>query len=288
MNATYELSGKTGNLWTIGLLIGLPLVLVIAWIYGNLLYYNPIVYLSVLLFIGYLIAIGIILRFVAFFGKCRNRLQAKILAMSIGVLALYISWVFFLKALMNDQLGVLSDVITFWFLLESPMVTFEMIRELNITGYYSIFGVEVKGLFLSLIWLIEAGGILFVAWRNGQSIVHEEVFCENCNSWVEEHDDVFRTPIPEPEALKKSLNGELDHILNLPTVDIENVKEDGSKHLRFNYKNCNKCNNLSTLDFDLVHFTVNNKGERVENEEDLSKVFVLNTGQSEMIKSRMQ
>ena len=51
MNTEYKLSGKSGNIFIIGILLGPILVTFLSIIYAYIDVYNPIVYLTLLVFI---------------------------------------------------------------------------------------------------------------------------------------------------------------------------------------------------------------------------------------------
>lgn len=280
MNTSYQLSGKSGSIWSVGLLISLPLALLTSWLYGLILYYNPLVYLSILLWVGFMFCIGFNLRMTARFGKCRSEAQAKSLGVIFGVASLYLSWAFFLGSM-------LAPLVSAWDLLGSPSAMWEMIKITGGEGYYSIFGIDVKGFVLWAIWIIEAIGIVGVARLAAKSSIHEEVFCEACNQWVEEQNDVFRTEVPEQGVLAKAIAGDVDAVLSLSHHSTKGDEAAGSQVLRFNYKHCASCNSLATLDWDLVGFKTNSKGEMETDEEDISPVFILTDAQKAQVEGRL-
>ena len=57
-----------------------------------------------------------------------------------------------------------------------PVSVFDMANALSIDGYYSMFGSDIKGFFLWLIWIIEAIGIIGAGAVGGLIVLHEEIF----------------------------------------------------------------------------------------------------------------
>lgn len=280
MNTAYQLSGKSGAVWTIGLLVSLPLALLTSWLYGLILFHNPFVYFSVLLWVGFLYCTAFNLRITARFGKCRSEAQAKTLGVIFGLSSLYLSWAFFLGAMF-------SGLVSSWDMIEDPALMFTLIKEIGSEGYYSIFGIDVKGFVLWLIWIIEAIGIILIARGAGRSAIHEEVFCEQCNEWVEETNDVFRTEVPENAVLNEANKGDVDLVLAMAHHSGKEDGAPGTRILRFNYKKCESCDSLATLDWDLVEFSTNSKGEIKKEENDISPVFILTEEQRSLVESRL-
>lgn len=54
MNKEYKLSGKAGNLWLVGVLLGPTLAILLSIIYSYIDVYNPFIYLTIIVYIGYL------------------------------------------------------------------------------------------------------------------------------------------------------------------------------------------------------------------------------------------
>jgi hypothetical protein len=193
LNTEYKLSGKSGNIFIVGILLGPILVTLLSIIYAYIDVYNPIVYATLLVFIGLLLGIIIIQKLVIRLSKCRSKGSSIIYGIVTGLFGVYASWCAFLYVMFRrEDLPVeLLD------LMLSPSLVFEMAQSLSVDGYYTLFGTTVKGGFLWFIWIVEAIGILGAGALGGLAIMHEEIFCEDCNRWAEDIDFAMVNLIPK-------------------------------------------------------------------------------------------
>ena len=152
-----------------------------------------------------------------------------------------------------------------------PVSVFDMANAFSIDGYYSMFGSDIKGFFLWLIWIIEAIGIIGAGAVGGLIVLHEEIFCEDCNVWAEKKDVDLRLAIEDQVSAKTAIDSDATKILEYPIYVGAN-----SEHIQVNLHQCSKCQNTSTIDIDLITYEENDKGEIKEKSEDFSKVFLLN------------
>lgn len=267
----YTLSGKTGSIWTIGSIIAIPLSIVLSLVYAYINYYNPLPYFTVMAWVMYLALIITVIKIATKGAKCRNTTSVSLFGLMIGILSLHLSWATFcyVFANANPELGMsieLTDV------LFNPFIGLVASATLAETGWYSIFGYTPTGIIAWLIFLIEGGGLVFAGFTGGLSVLHEEIFCEDCNQWTTDLNYDMRITIPEQSTLEAALNGDVETLLTCS----ETPKET-SHHLRLNLHQCESCKNLATLDFDLIKVSLNDKNELEEDAKDLSKVFILST-----------
>src|SRR5262245_16826756 len=100
------------------------------------------------------VATGTLAMFVVRFGRVRSPVMAALIGASLGLLALYVMWIFWVADVMQRSL-----VIVPWrVLVENPRFFFSLIRSINDTGTWSFQGAVARGAPLTLIWLVEAGG----------------------------------------------------------------------------------------------------------------------------------
>jgi hypothetical protein len=270
MNNEYKLSGKLGNVFIVGLLLGPILVTLLCIIYAYIDVYNPMVYLTFLVFLGLLFGIILIQKIIIKLSKCRNKNSSIIYGLIVGLFGVYSSWCTFLYVMFREE----NFPIELLDLMFNPSMIYELANTLSVDGYYTLFGIEVKGFFLWLIWIIEAIGIIGAGALGGLTVMHEEIFCEDCNRWAEDIDFNLRLSIEDKIAAKKIIETEISKILDYPIYDGFN-----SDHIRINLHQCSKCQNTSTVDIDLISYETNDKGEIKENKEDFSEVYILNTNQ---------
>jgi len=266
MNQVYQLSGKPGSIWVIGLFLGPLLAILISIIYAYIDVYNPLVYLTFLVYIGYLVGIIMIQKLVVRISKCRSMKSSYLYGAVVGLFSIYASWVTFLYVLLQR-----SDAgFSFIELLSSPGMLYDLASTLSITGWYEIFGAQVSGGLLWVIWIIEAIGILLAGIIGGSSAMHEQVFCENCNKWAEDIKFDLRLSLSDRVAADTAIKEDINTLVNLPKTDgLE------TPHLKVNIHHCNQCDNLSTVDVDLIRLEKNDKGEVQEKDEDYSPVILI-------------
>lgn len=270
MNTEYKLSGKSGNIFIVGILLGPILVTLLSIIYAYIDVYNPIVYLTLLVFIGLLFGIIIVQKLVIRFSKCRSKGSSIVYGIVTGLFGVYASWCAFLYVMFRrEDLPVeLLD------LMLSPSLVFEMAQSLSVDGYYTLFGATVKGGFLWFIWIVEAIGIIGAGALGGLAVMHEEIFCEDCNRWAEDIDFNLRLAIEDKDLAKKTIESDITKLLDYPIYTGTN-----SEHIKVNLHQCSKCHNTSTIDIDFMSYETNDKGETEEKNEDFSEVYILNLNQ---------
>ena len=270
MNQEYKLSGKAGNLWLTGILIGTLLAILLSILYSYIVVYNPFIYLTILVYAIYLFCIVLVQKLVVRMAKCRSRASSFKYGALVGVFAVYINWCTFLFVLLQRY----EDAIPLAEILLNPSGVFHLASSLSVDGWYSLLGFNVSGWFLWLIWIIEILGILAAGILGGSVVLHEKVFCENCNRWVEDIDLDLRLSIEDEDKIHSSIKNDIGLITEIPVV-----QKDKAAHIKVNIHHCSSCNNLSTVDLDLITLEENDKGEIQENEEDFSPVFLITNEQ---------
>jgi hypothetical protein len=254
MKNEYKLSNNRGNIFIVGLLLGSLFTLISTIIYNAIELVSPIFFLTLILYAGYLFSIVFIQKIVIRISKCRSKESALLYGSIVGLFAVYINWASFINMLLNKQ-GY--DVSFF----QSPSDLFNYMVDLSKVGYFSVFGMKVSGFLLWIIWIIESAGIFLAGIFGGETVLHEEVFCENCNTWTDEIELKQYLSVPNEASKAAILNGDIQLLLRQPLSN-----SNDSKHLKLNIHHCSKCNKTSTLDIDLVTSEIDDKGieERVQ------------------------
>ncbi|ANQ47459.1 hypothetical protein MY04_0076 [Flammeovirga sp. MY04] len=253
----YQPSGKFSPISLIFFfLVSFTVLPILGLIYAYSIWYIPIIYLNFLLAILFGAATGYVINFVVVGkGKIRNIYIAKFFGVLGALVAMYFHWIIWADLVINageyygsDSLGVtLSniDINQVYSLLINPLVLFDLISEINVTGTWSLGTVPANGLFLIIIWLIEAGLIIVPSFMLS-SRKASMPFCEMGNDWFKE------TKLPEYEyfedpyiILEKILNKQTDFISELVFVD--------------NKKQHHSVIKLYTSDYDENYLTLENK-----------------------------
>lgn len=197
----YRSSGAVpvgGILFAFGVTLGA--VVVLAFLYALLDYFNPIVYLTFLATIGFGVVGGRILKAALVSGKVRNRLVSMVLSVMLGLLAVYATWVSFIWILAKQD-GM--DLLVF-----STTELIEIMGLISEQGLWELKGgVKPTGLALQAFWLIEA--LIIVGGVVSPFLEAEVPYCEECSQWS--HADVTNAnfALPDnPDQLVRDLEDE--------------------------------------------------------------------------------
>ena len=266
MNQLYKLSGNTGSLWITGVLIGFPLAILISLIYAYINVYNPIIYLTILVYFGFLVSIFVVISLVFRIAKCRSPKNLYIYSVIFGIIVVYSSWCAFLYVFYS-RWG--SENIAFSEILSNPLFVIKGVNLLSIDGWFTIYEFQISGWFLWLIWIIESSIIIFITTRD-DIFLKEEIFCENCNRWAEDIDFNLRLSATDEVKINTAIKNKIDILTEIPIA-----KKNESPHLKVNIHHCSKCDNMSTVDIDLIKLEENKKGKIVEQKDDYSPVILL-------------
>lgn len=273
MNQKYELSGRAGNIWPIGLPLGAVLSIILSIIYAYIMVYNPFIYFNLFIFIGFLIGIFFIQSLVVNIAKCRSTSATRIYGTLIGLFILYTNWSTFLYVILQRyDLGMpLMEI------LADPIQVVQLMSIIAEDGYYSIFGIDVSGIVLWIFWIIEAIGIVVAGIFGGQHVLHEEVFCEDCNRWAEDINLDLRLSLENKEAVDAAIERNIGALAEAPTTKFD------YPHLKVIMHHCSQCDNFSTINLDKVRREFK-KDKYVEKSEDYTDVFVISNEEHQAFK----
>ena len=167
---------------------------VLAFVYIYAIWYIPFVYINFFLCLGFGLVLGGVLMLLARAGKLRSPVGVGMLALLVGLVAVYLQWSVYLTLLFNSETtgtGRNADTTTsfgagMWAdVLSHPGAMWEAIGKINETGTWSLKGATPSGLFLWVIWLIELVIILGGAYLLARSQA-DEPFSEAANEWADE------------------------------------------------------------------------------------------------------
>jgi len=167
---------------------------VLALVYIYAIWYIPFVYINFFLCVGFGLVLGGVLMMLARAGKLRSPIGVSMLALLVGLVAVYLEWSVYLTLLFNSETtgtGRDADTSTsfsaalFADVLMHPGAMWEAIGKINETGTWSLKGATPSGIFLGIIWVIELGIILGGAYLLARSQATEP-FSEVANEWADE------------------------------------------------------------------------------------------------------
>ncbi|WP_046756999.1 hypothetical protein [Kordia jejudonensis] len=214
-NLYYRPSGKVNPLSILYLLLAICVAVpILALIYTYAILYIPLIYLNFLCVAGVAFGLGFIASFVMDLGKVRNVLIAALFGLLIGIAGLYTSWIIWLAHHYEQEYMDIA------FNMEALFAEIEYANEQGTWGIGRSGGL-VNGTMLSIVWVIEAVGMIgfpvFFAYSKAC-----EPFIENDDSWAE------LTPIGPFEFIlnKEELKQQLETrnyetLVNMPVANSE-------------------------------------------------------------------
>src|SRR5258708_4016650 len=137
-----------------GLLAGCVAAAILAVAYGYLVQYNPFVYLNALACFFFAAILGAVTGKYLRSGNVRNNTLAIVVGLIVAAVGLYVSWGVWVFALAHRgdepaNIGLIE-------LLTHPAALLTLIVKINEAGPWTMFHTNVSGMFLWIIWLIEA------------------------------------------------------------------------------------------------------------------------------------
>lgn len=249
----------SGRFSAAGLAIGFVATSIIgsalAFIYAYALRYIPFIYINALLTLGFGFVLGLIaVRFVGQY-KIRNTKMACLMTFLAVLVAYYCAWVVWMVGHLRS-----ADIeVSMFAVARHPLVVCKWILLFNENGTWSIGrdGTEpVKGLFLAIIWIIEAVMIFGAALVPviGRLVTP---FCEGCQTWCEERKGIAAVSAAALDSLRERVMGK----------DWTSLEEAGPDrpHLgtwcALDLYSCPSCGQTNTLTLNSLTMTPNKKGE---------------------------
>lgn len=199
----------TGSL--VMLVAGGIAAVILGYLYAYLILWNPLIYINILAAVFFGGLLGAAATIGVRFGKVRWPMVAFTNGLIVGVIGLYVSWVVWLHALAGR-----TGVPGVWPFDPSEIV--EYMKQISVTGVWSLRGSTPTGGVLYLVWGIEAliivlGCALVCAGSAG------DPFCEDCETWTEDT-NINKVPFGLAEnvdQLRTALEaGDVESLTHLP------------------------------------------------------------------------
>jgi hypothetical protein len=195
MHPYYKPSNKMPPAGILALLVGgVAAALLLALVYIYAVWYIPFVYINFLLCLGFGLGLGAVLAVLVRLGKLRSPGAVGVLALLIGLVAVYLEWGVYLTLIFNTEstgAGADADTSTsfslslFIDIMTHPGAMWLAMQKINETGTWSLKSSTPSGVFLGVIWVIEAiiilGGTYLMAKAQAT-----EPFSETSNEWATE------------------------------------------------------------------------------------------------------
>jgi hypothetical protein len=275
MVETYKHSGSSGGL-------GVPLVafasvvsaVVLGFIYCYAINYIPFIYLNLFIAIGFGLGLGFAVAWAATVGKMRNTMLVSVLGFLAGVGGLYVAWAVDPMARSEGELPMMFNPSELW----------EYIGFFYDKGFWSIGSGDdtVSGVFLGIVWLVEAGVIVGGSTLLAMACMADQPFCEVCNGWTNSEEAVAclaPTTQYEPQ-FERILDGDLSGMHELMSID-----DSLSRYLRFDLAICPTCNESNFLTISVVSQSVDKDGELKTDTTELIKNMIISESDTAIVRA---
>lgn len=239
----------------LGLLIGVGIAsaIILGLVYAFIDLWNPIAgYVTFLVTGGTGWVMGIILGKLIQKGRMRNVPLGMGIVVLLTFLMYVMSWEFWIYALLlraGEQVSLLDVFL-------HPAGVWEFIREINAEGTFSIKGSVPKGIFLTLLWVAEAGALVGIPIAMAWSALHEQPFCEACNKWGS-----TRELITLNAGEKSTIRAALEARDFASLTALGKASGTSQRYWRTFFQGCADCDTTQTLCIEEVSITIDKKGE---------------------------
>jgi hypothetical protein len=267
----YTPSGKVSPLLALAVPVLLFVAIVSAILYEVLVTLIPLIYVEWLILLFYSVGLGYLIKLALRLTKVRNASVGGIVGVSVGLTALLSAWGFTYLAWRVSQPA------------DAPVGLLDCLNQLSATGWTlgrHGSGIPIKGIFVYLIWLIEAAVILFITLGGGFE-GGSTPFCEQCSVSATKKDRTFLVPGLSPETIESLTKAEDLEALLTPALSDIKASESG---VEYAVRKCPRCSALGFLTLANVQVTTDPKRKKKETKRtDLHKEVELNADEIEAI-----
>ena len=239
-----------------GVALGLGAAAGLSAVYAYALNWIPFIYVNVLCTAGFGAAIGGAVYFAARIGKVRNNGVVAAVGLLCALVGVYYAWAF-------DRMARTGEPFTM-----DPLLLWDYVLIFNEEGNWSIgrnAKQNVTGIFLWVVWAVEAGVIIALSAWLPYSLMSKSVFCEPCDQWCTPQEDVRRLAAEQSEAVTSlALTGNLAGLRSLPAAP-----SGAPAYVRLDLTTCENCTESNYLSIVNVIITTNKKGEESTETKDL-------------------
>lgn len=264
MVAYYRHSGRSTPM-------GLPLTVVggtaaaamLGVVYTYLTVWIPFIYVLFLVTIGFGFSLGWVTFFLAKAGKVRSTGATALAGLFVGLVGLFVAWAVDMPARLG-RAGVEGVDFTL-----HPSAVLSYIGQLLETGSWTIGPWQPTGFFLGVVWLIEAGIIVFFAMGIPGSSMGSSMFCEACDTWGEKENVPHRLSADRAEELVGRLQaGDFAVLSRTPRAGME-----AAAYLKLRLHRCAGCTDSNYLTLLGVTKTKDEKGKESESENEILELL---------------
>ena len=248
----YRNSGRTPIVRLfLALLTILPAVAIAGGVYALIAAHLPmlrfaklVLILAALLMAGFAFAIGGLTGKMLMWARVRNLAMVWIVAVLAAVVAWYVSWVTWEWHMFTQAEPDIPKIPFLFGLFIRPRAVWSFANAINRVGTFGLKNDTIKGPFLWILWLIEAGVVLGVASIVPYRMVRRLAFCESCQKWGRNREGILSVgPAEDEERLRARLAlKDLSALEELGPADFS-----APRRLRVDLQNCQTCDQMHLL-----------------------------------------
>lgn len=266
MVETYRHSGRIGPLGIPLMLIGGAITaVVLGAIYAYGLAWIPLIYAALALTAGLGAGIGLVVGICGKVGKVRNPMVVGLFGLLAGLIGLATAWSFDATAKFPDG-------------FDGPILNPEFmelyVKECYTNGTWGLgkAGGAVKGVFLGIVWAIEALAVLGLSFVVARMITTSLPFCEQCMNWTSPQNDYARLFPPEDDdtAVDSLCNGDVNSISQFTKAPAS-----AGAYLRLDIAECADCDQCNCVSVALAEVTEDKNGDNQINTTMLTEHMML-------------
>jgi len=272
---TYRHSGGVGAL-------GVPLMcvvggvgaIVLGIVYSYGLAWIPIIYVSFILTAGFGALLGLMVGAAGKAGKVRNPFIVGVFGLLFAAFGLYIAWAFDGMARFGapDIPGPIF----------SPTILSEYISVFYNEGFWGMGrgNNTVSGIFLGVIWAVEALVVLGLGWLLAHGYTSSLPFCESCSRWTDKVEGLCQVLPREGDtmALEQLCDGQVSALR-----EFAQSPPDAGAYFRIDTAMCPDCNDCNCMTVNLVEITVDKDGDNKLESKTLVENMVLSHDDMEQV-----
>jgi hypothetical protein len=251
----------------LALLVSCAAAVVLGTVYAYVDLYNPCI--SVLNFLAtaaFGAGIGWVTGKMLQVARVRNNVVTALLASFVALFALYVGWVVWVCAVLQRaaESGSFQPP-TLLELILNPRGLIDIIRNLNEVGvwtqgsrYASSHDTPrtVKGIELTVIWLVEAVGVVGLAILVAINLASSVPYCERCGRWCQTLASAFNCAPGDPLELRRSLETKDFSYLRL----LGGPRAGEGRWWTLDLYLCGGCNGMYAVTAREVRVTIDKKG----------------------------
>ena len=182
--------------------------------------------------IGASFGLGWLARQMIVLGHVRNVGLSLFIGALLGISMTYMSHA--------ELYAELSDYSIVEFAL-SPVFLWETANYVAEVGYFEISGSMFDGGMLWIAWGIEAIALIGVPIYMAYSYATSRVYCEHCNNWAEEDNNLMIFKVADEDAMKSQfLQGDLSFLKEAQALTQQQIAQPG-EHYSIDEEWCKKC-----------------------------------------------